>query len=278
MSEDSPSIAKLLIAGTAGGVACTIVGHPFDTIKVRFQTGNWTSLNEFMNFKTLYRGVLAPIVGAAPQWAAGYCGYEVGKDLYNKFLCSDNARSTNTEEWSFLKTLVGGIVGGFTTALVRCPVDVIKIKGQNESMSSSKALQQILRRQGLRGLANGFVPTYIHLAPTTTVFFGSYDIFRNYVFNDMGYGDLTQSLLSGGCAGIAEWSICLPFDTFKTRYQAAGHTSLRGCWREFVRETGGGMATVRGLYRGYLPMIIRAFPANASAFLVIEFSMGLLKG
>ena len=106
------------------------------------------------------------------------------------------------------------------------------------------------RVPGVRGLANGFVPTYIHLAPTTTVFFGSYDvsmpharthpsttrsvhthaqtptlhvyerkkhkwstfhttthasqIFRNYVFNDMGYGDLTQSLLSGGCAGIAE--------------------------------------------------------------------------
>ena len=29
-------------------------------------------------------------------------------------------------------------------------------------------------------------------------------IFHNYVFNDMGYGDLTLALLSGGCAGVAE--------------------------------------------------------------------------
>ena len=29
---------------------------------------------------------------------------------------------------------------------------------------------------GLRSLYNGFVPTYMHIAPTTAIFFGSYDV------------------------------------------------------------------------------------------------------
>lgn len=266
-------IAKLLTAGTAGGVACTIVGHPFDTIKVRFQTGNWTSIQELMNFKTLYRGVMAPIVGVAPQWAAGYAGYEVGKSLYEKYFAS----SESTGEWSASRTLLAGAVSGFCTACVRCPVDVVKIIGQNDGVSSTQALRKVLQQSGLRGLLNGFVPTLIHVIPTSTVFFGSNEIYRNYVFADWGLNDLMLSLVAGGCAGVTEWSLCLPMDTFKTRYQAAAHTSLRVCWRELVQETGGGFGLVRGLYRGMLPMIIRAFPANASAFFMIEYVSSKLR-
>ena len=29
-------------------------------------------------------------------------------------------------------------------------------------------------------------------------------IYRNYIFKDMGYNDLTLSLLCGGCAGVTE--------------------------------------------------------------------------
>ena len=37
-TPDTPSVGRHLVAGAAGGLASTAVGHPFDTIKTRLQT------------------------------------------------------------------------------------------------------------------------------------------------------------------------------------------------------------------------------------------------
>ena len=42
---------------------------------------------------------------------------------------------------------------------------------------------------------------------------------------------------------------------------------VRDAWGRTYREFG-----VRGFYKGYLPTILRAFPANGAAFLGIEFA------
>lgn len=77
-------------------------------------------------------------------------------------------------------------------------------------------------------------------------------------------GSFTE-LLSGGMAGVVEWNICLPFDTFKTRVQASSNSSLRQVWDKLILEQG-----YTGLYKGYVPVMMRAFPANAAPFFVIS--------
>jgi len=41
--SDAARIAKDLVAGTVGGVALVLVGHPLDTLKVRLQTQSVTN-------------------------------------------------------------------------------------------------------------------------------------------------------------------------------------------------------------------------------------------
>ena len=63
-----------------------LVGHPFDLVKVRMQTGGGGS-NSVASIMTktfaqdgvsgLYRGVSAPLVAVAPIFAVNFWGYDI---------------------------------------------------------------------------------------------------------------------------------------------------------------------------------------------------------
>ena len=52
-----------LIAGGEAGSASVIVGHPFDTIKVRLQTSS-ASATSGSSFQSLFKGMAAPLCTA----------------------------------------------------------------------------------------------------------------------------------------------------------------------------------------------------------------------
>jgi len=83
----------------------------------------------------------------------------------------------------------------------------------------------------------------------------------------------TAVLLAGGLAGCANWLVALPFDVLKTRTQQSdtSTTSSLALVRTLIQTDG-----IKGLYRGLLPALLRAFPANAACFYGMEFSRKLL--
>lgn len=58
-----------LLSGTVAGMAQVLVGHPFDTVKVRLQTKEVKALDCLRNTLKLegptgfYRGIASPLVG-----------------------------------------------------------------------------------------------------------------------------------------------------------------------------------------------------------------------
>ncbi|KDO17215.1 hypothetical protein SPRG_17366, partial [Saprolegnia parasitica CBS 223.65] len=78
-------IAKDLNAGTVGGVAGIVAGHPLDTIKVRLQTQCHTSSHGISSsiraiaasegFRGFYKGMLSPILSNAPINAVVFAVY-----------------------------------------------------------------------------------------------------------------------------------------------------------------------------------------------------------
>ena len=84
------------------------------------------------------------------------------------------------------------------------------------------------------------------------------------------------ALFAGGMAGIFNWAIAIPQDVLKSRYQTAPegkYSGIRDVFRQLMKEEG-----PKGLYRGWLPVMMRAFPANACCFLGYEGAMKLLNG
>ena len=65
-----------------------------------------------------------------------------------------------------------------------------------------------------------------------------------------------------------EWAAIMPIDTIKTRYTVAKRgVTVRAVVMHILQEAG-----LRGLYRGFVPTMLRAFPANGAAFGCIDLT------
>jgi len=241
---------KTIISGSMGGLACTVVGHPLETIKTRLQTGATKNI-----FSGCYKGMLSPIVGLTPFFASSYFGFRLGRYL------------TGQREDVGSIMLSGGVAGLVSTA-ARTPVDRVKIVAQNERISSQEAFKKLVRSRGFFGVYQGVGATAFWLVPSQITFWGGIELWT-MVFKDMD--ENLSPFLAGGLAGMSEWAFCLPFDTVKTRVQAGTDPTVGAAIKSVY--TGG----IRSMYRGFLPMMLRAFPANGAAIWTIKYTDRMLK-
>jgi hypothetical protein len=75
------------------------------------------------------------------------------------------------------------------------------------------------------------------------------------------------SCFAGGWAGVAEWGFALPLDTVKTRVQAGDSPSFKAALKDVVNLHG-----PLGLYKGFVPVMARAFPSSAAAMAGIHLT------
>lgn len=61
------------------------------------------------------------------------------------------------------------------------------------------------------------------------------------------------------------WGACYPLDTLKTVVQTS-HVAPTIAAKEIFKKSG-----ISGFYRGLLPCLLRAFPANGVVFVVVDF-------
>lgn len=270
------------IAGTLAGAACLFTGHPFDTVKVRMQTqaetpGALKTLTQTVKNEgvlALYKGVTSPLVGMMFETAVLFVVYGQLKLLLQK---DPNVPLTIPQF-----CIAGGLSGG-ATSFVLTPVELIKCRLQIQKgrVGDAKALQEmkykgpwdclkmVVKEEGPKGLFRGLIPTIAREVPGNVAFFGVYEACKRALtpegktVDQLGLGQL---ILSGGLGGIAYWSVFYPADVAKSKIQTLSQPmGLVSCLKGIYQTEG-----VRGLYRGYTPTIIRAFPANAAMFSVYE--------
>lgn len=144
-SSDDITFVHDFIAGGVAGSASVIVGHPFDTIKVRLQTSNatvWTSIYEFGGVTSLFRGMTAPLGAAAIINAIVFGSYGFSSRWYDKFFqstplvpvatsgtnASDDVSVPTHDPWQ--KAFICGAFAGFVQCFVICPLEHIKCRLQ----------------------------------------------------------------------------------------------------------------------------------------------------
>ncbi|KAJ8613798.1 hypothetical protein CTAYLR_004899 [Chrysophaeum taylorii] len=241
-----------VVSGTIGGGVGVIVGYPFESVKVRMQTGRRARL-----FGSLFSGVSAPLLAVTPQWALMYSMYFAAQS----FLDYDGPEAA--------RGALSGALCGLATASITAPVDAIKIQAQNEKLSASTVVRRLVATGGARALGHGMLATCVHLVLSQAVFFAVYEHVLGRL--DKKKKNKTTSgwfdwRPAGGAAGLVEWTTCMTTDTVKTRLQAGPlGTRYVDAWAATYRDGG-----LRCFYRGYVPMLCRAIPVNASAYFVIE--------
>jgi solute carrier family 25 carnitine/acylcarnitine transporter 20/29 len=251
------------VIGVVVGMTRAFVGHPFDTIKVKMQTGanvyrsSLSCLRSILRtdgFGGLYRGLGAPIVGNAAISAVHFSVLNVTKEQYG--------------------SVIAGGMAGICGAFISSPVEYIRIKMQLAITNHGKPYRGvfdcmhniILSGRGINPfrLYRGLSITILREGIGYGAFFGSYEHFSP----PTGY-KLVDDLLRGIICGVALWGSMYPLDVIKSRIQGAmlsqEHVGILSHAATVYKE-GGWL----GFFRGFEATMIRAIPVNIAIVLCIE--------
>jgi solute carrier family 25 (mitochondrial carnitine/acylcarnitine transporter), member 20/29 len=87
--------------------------------------------------------------------------------------------------------------------------------------------------------------------------------------------ELLGTVFAGGMAGVANWTVGMPQDVLKSRLQTAPEgtypNGMRDVFRQLMKNEG-----PMALYKGFVPVMTRAVPANAACFIGLELCMRVL--
>lgn len=285
---------KDFLAGGFGGMCLVFAGHPLDTIKVRLQTmpkpqagspplykGTFDCAAKIVSKEGplgLYRGMGAPLTGVSPMFAVCFFGYGIGKRIQQK---------DASDPLTIIQIFNAGMISALFTTAIMAPGERIKCLLQVQAANTSANVKyngpidcakQLYREGGIRSIYKGTAATLLRDIPASGMYFASYELLQEALTPEgKSRSDLsaTRTLIAGGLAGIANWSVAIPPDVLKSRLQIAPAgkypRGIRDVFVELRREEG-----LRALYKGATPVFLRAFPANAACFFGYEYALKFL--
>jgi hypothetical protein len=173
-------------------------------------------------------------------------------------------------------SFVGGMLGGFTSTLLLCPLSVVTVQMQmvpKIHRSPLAAAASVWQASGARGFYRGLMAQMCVQVPYSTLYLGSYGLLRDAL------PERTWSpILAGGSASILTWTVLQPFDTLRTLRQATAtksviDESLVSLLRRSIANCG-----VHSLWRGFVPVLIRAVPSSGGSMLGYEWTKAIMTG
>ncbi|KAM9301644.1 solute carrier family 25 member 45 [Gastrophryne carolinensis] len=282
------------IAGWISGALGLVVGHPIDTVKVRIQTQSRYHgildciVKTYKKETTLgfFKGMSFPVVSVAVSNALVF-------GMYSNALCFLNGTS---KDWKYTSSnhqiFLAGCFSGFVQVYFTAPIDLIKVRLQNQTDSlksgKKKANSQaryrgpmrcavtIFREEGIAGLYRGSTAMAIRDVPTFGLYFLTYEVICRWMTNDGEIPSTWTMLFAGGWAGTVGWAAANPMDVIKSRLQMDGMYSkqYRGvldCTVKSIQQEG-----TRVLLKGLTVNSLRAFPVSAVTFLGYEKLLQIL--
>lgn len=290
--------AKDIIAGTVGGVGIVIVGHPFDTLKVRLQTQSQTNptysgLGDCVKktyaaegFPGFYKGVASPLVGQMFFNAIQFMAYGNAKKLIsaNSYSSSSDPNAPLTIPQCF----AAGALTGSAVAFVEGPIDLFKTQLQTQVFKPKPlfttffgTVSYISSNFGIRGVYQGLVPTLVRNVPAVACYFGGYEWGKRLLTSPGQKVSEIESwklLTAGAIGGFAYWGFTYPLDVIKSAIMADSpirqerqYTGLINCAKQLYAQGG-----AKRFLIGLSPCLMRAAPANAVCFALYEETVKLL--
>jgi len=271
-------IIKDLVAGTVGGACGIVVGHPIDTVKVRLQVdGSYRGITDCV-LKTwrhegptsFYKGVVAPVLGAAPINAVVFVVHG-GVIRYAQKHCT-----YGKQELPIWWHGVAGTTAGFAQNVFGTPNELVKIKCQVNRMENIRSIpmaHRLLREGGVfKGLYQGWWLSAARDTPAFGIYFLSYEYYRN-LFESWGLRDIWPAFFAGGIAGSNSFFFTHPIDVIKSMRQEQAiltpkaQTGTMYLVKQCYLSNG---RSVSVFWRGIIPSVVRAYPVSAVTFVIYD--------
>lgn len=243
----------------------------------------------------IYRGVSAPLVATSPMFAVSFWGYDIGKRIVKALDWNSGTSSSSNLNgnytFSITQLCVAGGISALPSTLIMAPSERLKCLLQvqaNEVEKGGKAkykglgdcAMKVYQEGGIRSVFKGTGATLVRDIPGSIAWFGTYELMKRQMMRfqniDPESGQLSPVavLVAGGIAGMACWTVAIPADVLKSRFQTAPagqYSGILDVYKHLMKEEGPG-----ALFRGIRPALIRAFPANAACFLGMELARDFL--
>ncbi|KAK4430417.1 Mitochondrial carnitine/acylcarnitine carrier-like protein [Sesamum alatum] len=293
-------VAKDLTAGTVGGAAQLICGHPFDTIKVKLQSQPTPLPGQPPKYAGAIDAVKQTIAAEGPRGLYKGMGAPLATvAAFNAVLFTVRGqmetllRSAPGVPLTVSQQVACGAGAGLAVSFLACPTELIKCRLQAQSAlatvgSGAVAIKyggpmdvarHVLQSEGgTRGLFKGLVPTLAREVPGNAAMFGVYEALKQYLAggqdtSNLGRGSL---ILAGGLAGASFWVSVYPTDVVKSvlqidDYKNPKYSGSIDAFKKILKTEG-----VKGLYKGFGPAMARSVPANAACFLAYEVTRSSL--
>ncbi|CEL11079.1 Putative Mitochondrial carnitine-acylcarnitine carrier protein [Aspergillus calidoustus] len=291
---------KDIAFGSFAGMVGKIIEYPFDTVKVRLQSqpdhlplrynGPLDCFRQSFHaegLRGLYRGISAPMAGAAVENSCLFFSYRVVQDILRATVYS------STEPLPYSALLLSGAASGSVTSLALTPIELIKCKMQVPSdipgarqPGPLKLMISVFRQNGILGFWRGQTGTLIRETGGGAAWFGAYEgvtaLFRGNQHTLPPIGSVErepiplpvyQQMIAGAAAGISYNFIFYPADTIKSRLQTEEITTSSFSKRQTFLGVGKSLwqqQGLRGLYRGCGITCARSAPSSAFIFTVFE--------
>lgn len=281
------------------------IEYPFDTVKVRLQsqpdhlplryTGPLDCFRQSIKqdgLLGLYRGISAPLVGAALETSSLFFFERIGREaVYKSGLSSRDKPLPLPALW-----FTGAFSGAFTS-FVLTPIELVKCKIQVPATVSSDGMvlkaptvasvvRDVYKYDGVKGFWHGQMGTFLRESGGCAAWFGFKETTTKlfYVWNEREITSqaekdvlrtealpLWQQAIAGASAGMSYNFLFFPADTIKSRMQtsAVGSATVKKTfWQEGTalwHQHG-----LRGLYRGCGITVLRSAPSSAFIFMIYD--------
>jgi solute carrier family 25 carnitine/acylcarnitine transporter 20/29 len=248
------SFASGLVAGLSG----VLVGHPFDTLKVRMQTGvHGHPLTLF----SVYRGVGPPLLTTGIVQAMNF----------GLFLSFKETLENDGRVHGLPQVFIAAAMAGACISVVTQPSSMLKV--QQQVLPRGGMVEQfraIVVARGMSGLYTGMGPHFLMETIGRGVYMSGFYFFKS-VLGPMDEGEnpalsFSRKALAGAAAGCLSWIVIYPADVVRNTLQSAVALDPGGKRENAVRcahrliKIGG----IRRLYRGIHYSFIRAAPVAAT--------------
>jgi len=223
---------KEYISGGLSGIAQILVGYPLDTMKVLKQNNIKINMKNSLN----YNGVKYPLQLSIISNSIVF-GISNTLNKYNNYQYSTNKKINNN---------INMFINGYVAGIVSSPfVYIYDIKKTNVQTNNNNKLKDFM----IKSKFNGLFMTIMRESIGFGTYFCVYDLLKNeYKYN---------TEISGGLAGVTNWTITYAIDVIKNR-QLSNNISIIEAYK------------MKNMFSGYKYCLLRAFIVNSFIFSVYE--------
>ena len=223
---------KEYISGGLSGIAQILVGYPLDTMKVLKQNNIKINMKNSLN----YNGVKYPLQLSIISNSIVF-GISNTLNKYNNYQYSTNKKINNN---------INMFINGYVAGIVSSPfVYIYDIKKTNVQTNNNNKLKDFM----IKSKFNGLFMTIMRESIGFGTYFCVYDLLKNeYKYNIE---------ISGGLAGVTNWTITYAIDVIKNR-QLSNNISIIEAYK------------MKNMFSGYKYCLLRAFIVNSLIFSVYE--------